>query len=96
MTPHKRATRSSFHQTFNASDTLISRKAMPRMTRVLDWEPALPPVSVSMGINVIRMGSVVRACSKLPRMVPEIISEIISTNSQTIRFFAICSTEVFR
>ena len=59
------------------SGTSLSGGALPtadsvvlgvaRMTRVLDCDPALPPVSVSIGINVTSSGTVMNTCSKPPR-----------------------------
>ena len=66
------------------------------MTSVLDWLPALPPVSVSIGIKVTSSGIEAKAASYRPRIPPVSIPEIISTSSQTIRFFARVKTPVLR
>ena len=82
--------------TFSASFTLISCSASDRITSVLDCAPAFPPVSVSIGINVIRIGIAVSVSSNFPRIPPETISAIISTISQMIRCPTIRITGVFR
>ena len=69
---------------------------MPRMTRVLLWLPAFPPVSVSMGIKVTSRGMAEKAASYRPRMPPVIMPEIISTSSHTMRFLARANTPVLR
>ena len=69
---------------------------MPRITRVLDWLPAFPPVSVSMGMKVTSRGMAAKAASYWPRMPPVIMPEIISTSSHTIRCRARVKTPVFR
>ena len=69
---------------------------MPRMTSVLDWLPALPPVSVSMGMKVTSIGMAENAASYLPKMVPVTMPDTISTSSQAIRFLASEKTPVFK
>ena len=66
------------------------------MTSVLLWLPALPPVSVSMGINVTSSGIAAMAASYRPRIPPVIMPEIISTSSHTMRCLARENTPVFR
>ncbi len=60
------------------------------------WLPALPPVSVSMGINVTSSGIAAMAASYRPRIPPVIMPEIISTSSHTMRCLARENTPVFR
>ena len=96
ISPQIKATLSSFQITFKASFTLISCRARERITSVLDCAPAFPPVSVSIGINVIRSGIAVSVSSNLPRIPPETISAIISTTSQIIRCPTIRMTGVLR
>ena len=55
---------------------------------VLLCEPALPPVSVSMGIKVTSIGTAAKALSYRARIPPVIIPEIISAISQKIRLLA--------
>ena len=61
--PTSRLTLSSFQSTLGKSDRAMSPTAMPRMTRVLLWLPAFPPVSVSMGIKVTSRGITEKAAS---------------------------------
>jgi len=61
--PHKKATRSSSHKTVKVFLKRISPRAIPRITRAEDWQPELPPVSISMGIKAIRTGRTVNASS---------------------------------
>ena len=51
VNPHKRATLSSFHITLKVSLYSISSNDNERITDTLAWEPALPPESISIGIN---------------------------------------------
>ena len=69
---------------------------MPRITKVLLWLPALPPVSVSMGIKVTSSGMVAKAASYRPKIPPVIMPEIISTSSHIIRCLARANTLVLR
>ena len=94
--PTSMLTRSSFQKTLAKSRRRISPTAMPRITRVLDWLPALPPVSVSMGMKVTSKGMAEKAASYRPRMPPVIMPEIISTSSHTMRCRARVNTPVFR
>ena len=58
------------------------------MTRVEDWEPQLPPVSMSMGMNAAST-TTEESTSWKPLMMPPVnVAEIMSTSSQTMRFFA--------
>ena len=50
VTPHMAATRISFHMACRVSLNSISPREIPRMMETLAWEPALPPVSMSMGM----------------------------------------------
>ena len=61
--PHSSATRASFHHTTNRSDRWISSSARPRMIIVEAWEPPLPPVSMSIGMNDTSSGSAEMAAS---------------------------------
>ena len=95
-TPTSMLTRSSFQKTLAKSLSWISPTAMPRMTRVLLWLPAFPPVSVSMGIKVTSRGMAAKAASYWPRMPPVIMPEIIRTSSHRMRCLAKDSTLVLR
>ena len=86
--PHSRLTASSLFSTRSASRGRISPSARPRMTRVEDWEPQLPPVSMSMGMNAAST-TTEESTSWKPLMMPPVnVAEIMSTSSQTMRFFA--------
>ena len=50
-----------------------------------DWEPQLPPVSISMGIKAVRAGSSARALSKEEMIMPVKVADTISSISQGIR-----------
>ena len=50
-----RDTRNSFHNTRKASRNSISPRESARMMVTEDWLPALPPVSISMGIKAVRI-----------------------------------------
>ena len=89
-------TRSSFHSTRRISPASISPTAMPRMIMVLLWLPALPPVSVSMGIKVTSSGITANAASYLARILPVIMLLTIRIKSQASLFFARTNTPVFR
>ena len=58
-----RPTRNSFQRTFRTSDSSMSPTAMPRMIMVLAWLPQFPPVSMSIGIKVTRIGMTSKAAS---------------------------------
>ena len=66
------------------------------MTKVELCEPALPPVSVSMGMKVTKSGSVIKAASYFSSTVPVIMAEIIRIISQTMRFLANVNMFVFK
>ena len=51
-----------------------------------DWEPQLPPVSISMGMKAVRAGSNARALSKEEMIMPVKVADTISSISQGIRF----------
>ena len=53
--PTNTETRSSLKRTARMSPNSISPSAMPRMTSVEAWEPQLPPVSIIMGIQEVKM-----------------------------------------
>ena len=50
VSPHRKATRISFQRAMGSSLNSISFRERPRMMETLAWEPALPPVSISMGM----------------------------------------------
>ena len=52
-TPHKTATRISFHTIQGRSEKEISPREMLRIMATDAWEPELPPVPMSMGINAV-------------------------------------------
>ena len=92
MTP----TRSSFQSTRRISPASISPTAIPRIIMVLLWLPALPPVSVSMGMKVTSSGITAKAASYFARMLPVIMLLIMRIRSQARRFFARANTPVLR
>ena len=96
MAPTIIPTRSSFQSTLNKSPGSISPTAIPRIIMVLLWLPALPPVSVSMGIKVTRSGITAKAASYFARIPPVIMLLIIRINSQAILFLASWKTPVFK
>ncbi len=53
VTPHMKATRSSFHNTFGRSENSTSSSDSPRMMDTDACEPAFPPVSISMGMYAV-------------------------------------------
>ena len=55
------------------------------MTVTEDWEPQLPPVSISMGIKAVSTGSKLRASSKEVMIIPVKVAETIKSISQGIR-----------
>ncbi len=50
VTPHISATRISFQTACSVSLNSISPSEIPRMMETLAWEPAFPPVSMSIGM----------------------------------------------
>ena len=78
------------------SENFSSSRLRERMTVTEDWEPQLPPVSISMGINETSSGSVAIAASKCSSIAPVTIAESMRTRSQMIRFFAREKTGIFR
>mgnify|MGYP007002741591 CR=1 FL=1 len=65
----------------------ISFRDNPRMTVTLAWLPALPPVSISMGIYATSTAHTLRASSKEEMMAPVKVADTIRRSSQGIRFF---------
>ena len=55
VTPHRTATRSSFHRTESTSRSSTSPRERARMTATEAWLPALPAVPISIGINEVRI-----------------------------------------
>ena len=55
------------------------------MTVTEDWEPELPPVSISMGMNTVRMGRAPRDASKELMIIPVKVADTISSISQGMR-----------
>ena len=94
--PQTKPTRISFHRTFATSLRSMSPTAMPRMIMVLAWLPAFPPVSISCGTNVTRIGISAKASSYFARIPPVTVALIMRIISQRIRCFAISKTPVFR
>ena len=83
--PHRMAVRNSFHMTLKISPSFSSSRLKARMTVTEDWEPQLPPVSISMGIKAVRAGSRLRASSKEVMIMPVKVADTISSISQGIR-----------
>ena len=94
--PASTPTRISFHRTANRSRKCTSPVAIARITMVLLCEPALPPVSVSIGIKVTSIGTAAKALSYFARMLPVIMPDTISAISQKILFFAKVKAPVCR
>ena len=92
--PTIREMRNSLNSTRNTSLSLISSSASPRMISVELWEPQFPPVSISIGMKETRRGTTANASSYRVITMPVNVEEIISTSSQTIRFFACSKVEV--
>ena len=55
------------------------------MTVTDDWDPEFPPVSISIGMNAVRMTSWASAFSKLVIIRPVKVAEIMSSMSQGTR-----------
>ena len=55
------------------------------MTVTEDWEPELPPVSMSMGMKAVRATWAARAFSKPVMIMPVKVAETISSSSQGMR-----------
>ena len=83
--PQSTAVRSSFQMTLKISLNLSSSRLRARMTVTEDWEPLLPPVSISMGMNTVRMGRAPRDSSKELMIIPVKVADTISSISQGIR-----------
>ena len=86
----------SFQTTLSISELAISPIVIPRIIMVDDCEPALPPVSVSIGTNETSKGITWNASSYLVSIPPVSIELIISTKSHVILFFASSNTLVFK
>ncbi len=63
---------------------------------MLDWLPAFPPVSISIGIKLTRIGITAKAASYRAKIPPVIMLLTISTSSHKILFFASSKTPVFK
>ena len=83
--PQSTAVRTSFHSTSTMSLKWSSSRLRARITVTEDWEPLLPPVSISMGMNTVRMGSAPREDSKELMIMPVKVADTISTSSQGMR-----------
>ena len=83
--PQSSAVRTSFHRTVSRSENSSSSRLRERMMVTEDWEPQLPPVSISMGIKAGRAGSSARALSKEEMIMPVKVADTISSISQGIR-----------
>ena len=93
--PQISATRISLNTTFGTSRYSISFRDNPRMTVTLAWLPALPPVSISMGIYATSTAHTLRASSKEEMMAPVKVADTIRRSSQGIRFLKVSNTPVF-
>ena len=68
----------------------------PRMTVTDVWLPALPPVSISIGMNAVRITAFASASSKCAMIDPVKVAEIISRHSHGMRLPKVSKTPVFR
>ena len=94
--PQSTAVRISFHSTVRASENSSSSRLRARITVTEDWEPQLPPVSISMGMKAVRAASLVRALSKEEMIIPVKVADTISSISQGIRCLYNSKGELFR
>ena len=69
---------------------------MARMTVTDDCEPEFPPVSISIGMNAVRMTSWERAFSKLVMIRPVNVADIMRSISQGTRCLNSSHGEVLR
>ena len=83
--PQRTAVWISFQTTFGASVNSSSPRLRARITVTDAWEPELPPVSISMGINAVRTTWAARACSNRVMIIPVKVAETISRASQGMR-----------
>lgn len=81
---HNKATRDSFHITLKISLNSISFKDNARITLTLDWLPAFPPVSISIGMMAVRIVYAFNSSSKLSIILPVKVAEIIKSSNQGI------------
>ena len=82
--PQQTEVRISFQMTLGRSRNSSSPRDRARMMVTEDWEPELPPVSMSMGIKAVRATWAARAFSKLVMMMPVKVADTISSSSQGI------------
>ena len=83
-TPHSIAVRTSFQMTFSRSLNSSSPRDSARITVTEDWDPELPPVSISIGIKAVRQTMAASFSSKLVRIRPVKVAETISRDSHGI------------
>ena len=99
MTPSKRATRSSFHTTFQKSLNFTSPKASPRIIIADACEPALPPVPISIGVQAVKTMPYTAPLNTLSLddiTSPDSVDDINSINSQGRRFKQMRHALVFK
>ena len=66
------------------------------MMMALAWPPALPPVSISIGINAVSTTYLLNAFSNDVMMLPVKVAEIINSKSHGILFLYASKTVVFK
>ena len=82
--PQSTAVLISFHTTPGRSEKSISPRLSARMTVTEDWEPELPPVSISIGMNAVSTTWAARAFSKLVMISPVKVADTIRRASHGI------------
>ena len=94
--PRQSDTRISRQTIFRISRVWTSFSASPRMMLAEVCAPALPLVSISMGMQVTSIGMATKAASKFCRIFPETVAEIIRIISQGRRFFTVSKMPILR
>ena len=84
VSPHSTATLISFHMILKISSNSISLSESPRMMDTLAWEPAFPPVSMSIGIYAVSTTKAESASSNPVMIAPVKVALIMRNNSQGI------------
>ena len=95
VTPQSTATRASFQMMRQTSLYSISPSERPRTIETEAWLPALPPVSISIGIKPVSTTDAASASSNELMMLPVNVAETIRISSHGMRFFHVANTPVF-
>ena len=85
-TPQRTAVLISFQMTLGRSENSSSPRLRARMTVTEAWEPELPPVSMSMGMNDVKTTWAASAFSKPLMIMPVNVAEIMRSESQGMRW----------